>query len=186
MTKFRKPKELQRIETDSTEQNTQKESIPWKWLGYGVLATLIGTVLAFFWVKNSLTGPIEVLGTQPTAAIIYLTAPPSAVPTETAIVKTPTPVPTFTPIPTPDTAVAPDNLTIGFYALVSNTDGLGVTVRGGPNRSNVRLIVAEEDALVLVTDGPVEDFDFTWWQILLEDGTEGWAVEIFLLPAAGP
>jgi hypothetical protein len=95
-------------------------------------------------------------------------------------------VPTFTPIPTPDNALAPEEITVGFYAVVANTDGTGVRVRGGPSVSNISLLVVPEETFVLVTDGPTENDGFLWWQVQLEDGTEGWAAGDFLLPAAAP
>jgi hypothetical protein len=95
-------------------------------------------------------------------------------------------VPTFTPIPTPDNAIAPDVIAVGFYAVVANTDGTGVRVRGGPSVSNISLLVVPEETFVLVTDGPTENDGFLWWQVQLEDGTEGWAAGDFLLPAAAP
>ena len=101
---------------------------------------------------------------------------------------TPSPIPTFTPIPTPDTAVAPPEITVGFYALVANTDGFGINLRGGPSTSNAQIQVVDEGTLVLVIGGPEADEanNRLWWQLQLEDGTEGWSVGEFLVPAAGP
>ncbi len=77
-------------------------------------------------------------------------------------------------MPTPDVAVAPDQITVGYYVRVVNTQNIGVTVRGGPSTDNVRILVAPEETLMLVIAGPTENDDFTWWQVQLEDGTEGW------------
>lgn len=163
-----------------------REPVPWLWLGAGVVVTLVGVALATWMVTRMLARPpLEVAGgVEPT--IIVLTAPPTEIPSPTPVRPTPSPVPTFTPIPTPDTAVAPPELTIGFYAVVANTDGVGVTVRGGPSTSNVALLIADEGAYGLVLDGPAEGSGFTWWQIQLEDGTEGWVAGDFLEPAAQP
>lgn len=139
------------------------------------------------WLINSLLTrpPLETSGaSEPT--IIVLTAPPSPTPSATPPRLTPSPVPTFTPIPTPDTAVAPDQITIGFYAVVANTDGIGVTVRGGPSTSNTPLLIADEGTVLLVLDGPSEGSGFQWWQVQLEDGTEGWVAADFIEPAAAP
>jgi hypothetical protein len=95
-------------------------------------------------------------------------------------------MPTFTPIPTPDAAIAPPEITRDFYAVVANTDGLGVTVRGGPSTRNVALLVADEGTVLLILDGPEEGDNFSWWQVELVDGTEGWVAQDFLEPAAAP
>jgi hypothetical protein len=107
-------------------------------------------------------------------------------PTATQAVVLPTVVPTFTPIPTPDNATAPDELTAGFYAQVANTEGTGVRMRGGPSVNNISLLVVPEDTVALVIGGPTENDGFLWWQLQLEDGTEGWAAGDFLIPAAAP
>jgi hypothetical protein len=83
-------------------------------------------------------------------------------------------------------AVAPVEITVGYYARVINTEGIGVTVRGGPSTDNVRVLVAPEETLLLVIAGPTENGDFVWWQVRLEDGTEGWVAGQFLEPAAAP
>lgn len=161
-------------------------SIPWAWLLAGLLVTLIGLALLAWWATNSLLAPPDEGVAVVAPTIIRLTAPAQPTVTATRPGATRTPIPTFTPIPTPDNAVAPETLTPGFYAAVANTDGLGVTVRGGPSIQNVALTVADEGQVVLVLDGPVEADNFAWWQIQLQDGTEGWAVANYLEPAAAP
>lgn len=162
-----------------------QEPIPWRWLGLGVIVTIVSIVAALALVNALLDRPpLEAAPVEPT--LIILTAPPSAVPSPTSPLPTPSPIPTFTPIPTPDTAVAPPEVTVGFYAIVVNTDGFGVTVRGGPSTSNAQITVADEEALLLVIGGPEADNERLWWQVQLEDGAEGWAAGDFLAPAAGP
>lgn len=159
--------------------------MPWVWLGLGALLTLFicgaAALLAARWLSTppATQGPLE-------PVIIVLTAPPSATPAPTSPPQPPTPIPTFTPIPTPDTAVAPSELRAGFYAEVANTDDLGVTIRGGPSTRNVVVTVAEEGTPLFVIDGPTEAEDFLWWNVRLENGLEGWAVQNFLIPAAAP
>ncbi|WP_420627736.1 SH3 domain-containing protein [Candidatus Leptofilum sp.] len=167
-------------------QDTQAP-IPWRWLGLGLIVTIISIGLSLALVNSLLarppleTAPIE-------STLIILTAPPSPIPSPTSPLPTPSPIPTFTPIPTPDTAVAPPEITVGFYAQVANTDGFGVTLRGGPSTSNAQITVVDEESLVLVIGGPEPDEanNRLWWQIQLDDGTEGWAAGDFLIPAAGP
>lgn len=167
------------------QADESKEPIPWRWLGLGVLVTLIGIGLALGLINSFLSRePLPVTPLSPT--LIVLTAPPSVVPTPTPRLATPTTVPTLTPIPTPDVAVAPDEITIGFYAEVANTEGFGVTIRGGPSTNNVAITVAEEGAIVLTLDGPVEGNGYLWWQVRLSDGVEGWAAADFLAPSSAP
>lgn len=167
-------------------EQPEREPIPWKWLGMGLLFSVVACLAALLLVNLFLTRaqPTSVGATEPT--VIVLTAPPSPTIDVTGSAVPPTPMPTFTPIPTPDAAVAPEEITSGFYAVVANTDGLGVTVRGGPSTQNVALLVAEEGTVMLVLDGPQEGDGFNWWQVELVDGTEGWVAENFLEPAPAP
>lgn len=162
-----------------------REPIPWRWFALGLLVTIIGLGLAFSLIDTFLNRePLPVTPLSPT--LIVLTAPPSAVPTSTPVRPTPTTIPTLTPIPTPDVAVPPEEVKPGFYASVANTEGFGVTIRGGPSTNNVALTVAEEGTVLFVIDGPAEGNSFLWWKVRLEDGTEGWAAAEFLAPAAAP
>ncbi len=164
-----------------------QEPPPWRYLVLGVIVTVVSLILALA-LANALLArpPLEVAPVQPT--LIILTAPPSPVPSVTAVLPTPSPIPTFTPIPTPDTAQAPPEVTVGYYALVAGTEGAGVTVRGGPSTSNARITVADEGALLVVIGGPQVDEPNSriWWQVELADGTQGWVVGDFLQPAAAP
>lgn len=164
---------------------TEKEPVPWVWLGGGVLITLIGFSLSILLLRSFLLRePLAVNPIEPT--VIILTAPPSPTWTPLSAVAAPTVQPTFTPVPTPDIAVAPETITVGYYAQVVNTDNVGVTVRGGPSTSNAPLTVANEGIVLLVLDGPVEANEFLWWQIRLPDGTEGWVAGDFIEPVAAP
>lgn len=151
----------------------------------GVVIAIVGVVIALVIMNALLRRPPLVAEALP-PTVIVLTAPPSPPPTETPAASPPTPIPTFTPIPTPDTAVAPPEITVGFYAEVANTSGFGVTVRGGPSTSNQPVVVATEGTVLLVIGGPQEANDFLWWQVELEDGTQGWAAGDFLIPAVAP
>lgn len=166
-------------------RNDNQEPIPWLWLGLGVVVTIIGLGIAYGIIVTALSrDPLPVAPIEPT--IIVLTAPPSPMPTATQILPTPTVLATATAVATPDYNLVPEELTIEFYAEVANTDNVGVTVRGGPSTNNARVTVAPEGAVVLVLDGPEEANDFLWWHIQMEDGTDGWAVSNYLIPAARP
>ncbi|MEM7029042.1 MAG: SH3 domain-containing protein [Chloroflexota bacterium] len=95
---------------------------------------------------------------------------------------TPTPPPTDTPAPaTPD-------IEVNGFVRVLGTEGIGVSLRAGPGRNNARVGIAEEDEAItlLVIDGPRTDEnleDFIWWFVRHPDGTEGWVVQDFIVPA---
>ncbi len=177
--------ELDSAPETGAEEANGREPIPWAWFGLGLLLTVLACAGAAILARGWLMAPPQEQGpVEP--VIIVLTAPPSATPEPTSRPQAPTPIPTFTPIPTPDTAVAPSELRAGFYAEVANTDDLGVTVRGGPSTRNVVVTVAEEGTPLFIIGGPTEAEDFLWWNIRLDNGLEGWAVQNFLIPAAAP
>lgn len=161
------------------------EPFPWLWFGLGLAVTGVGIVLALSLVNVLLARePLETSVAPPT--VIRLTAPPRAEPSPTTALPTPTPIPTLTPAPTRDLASPPDEVTLGYYAEVSGTGEAGLTIRGGPSTDNVRVQRAAEGTLMLIIGGPEEGGDYTWWEVRLLDGTEGWAAEDFLAPVAAP
>jgi hypothetical protein len=173
--------EYQRRDPDVDE----RQPIPWKWLGLGVLVTLVGLgaaalILGYFLFREPLPAPV------PGPEIIRLTAPPGNPATATPLLPTATALPTLTPPPTPDLSIAPEAITVGYYAAVANTDNVGVSLRGGPSTDNIRLELVPEGTALLVIGGPEEGSGLIWWQVRLEDGTEGWAAGDFLIPAAAP
>lgn len=161
-------------------------SVPWLWLGLGVIVSLAGLAAAVFWLGNYLTQPPEESAAVPVPTIIRLTAPPEPTSTATVLAPTPTVLPTVTPVPTIDASIIPPELTAGYYASVVNTDGVGVTVRNGPNTSNTPLTVAAEGSILLVLEGPTEGGSYRWWRVRMSDGMEGWVAGDFLAPSAAP
>jgi len=77
-------------------------------------------------------------------------------------------------------------LTVGYYARVGDTGGVGVTVRNGPSTRNLPVTVAAEGSSLLILDGPTAGGDYDWWQVRMPNGTEGWAAGVFLVPSAAP
>ncbi|CUS02171.2 protein of unknown function [Candidatus Promineifilum breve] len=174
-----------KVNESGRREQSDARPVPWLWLGLGSLVTVIGLGLLAWLLGNYLVQPpAEVAAGVPT--IIRLTAP--VVPTATQSVNpaTPTVAPTATTAATPDLSVAPPEITVGYYAEVVETGGVGVTVRNGPNTSNLPVTVAGEGSAVLVLEGPTPGGEYQWWRIRLPDGTEGWAAGDFLVPAAQP
>ncbi len=159
---------------------------PWLWLGMGVVVTILSVLVALTILNRFLAVPPLTVAGLPTPTILFLTAPPNPTATVTPLLPTPSPIPTLTPIPTPDLRTPPPQVTVGYYARVANTADLGVTVRGGPNTTNLPLGVVAEGTTLLVIGGPREGGEFIWWQVQLADETQGWVAGDFLLPAASP
>lgn len=170
------------------QRQDNQEPVPWMWLGMGAVVTVVAIAAAFFLARGFLLRPPLDVGTLPEPTVIRLTAPPSPTASATAPFPTPTTLPTFTPVPTPDIAVAPEEVTVGYYAAVQGTGEFGLTVRGGPSTNNVVITTAVEQSLLFVFGGPEADAleDRLWWQVRLQDGTEGWVAGDFLVPAAAP
>jgi hypothetical protein len=191
MARYQRPPDPRDRQTDLTparprrQRQDSREPVPWLWLGMGILVTLAGIALALALVTAFLVRePLAV--TLPTPTIIRLTAPPSPIPSPTSLQPTPTTIPTLTPLPTADLRTPPPVLTIGYYAQVVNTQGIGVSVRAGPSTDNIRLFLAPEGMVALVTGGPTEGGSFNWWQVRLPNGTEGWVAADFLAPVGAP
>ncbi len=160
--------------------------MPWVWLGLGVLTTIIGLSVLIWSLSNYLTQPPDETSVSSGPTVIQLAAPtlPAAIaPTSP---PTPTVAPTATSIATPDLSIAPPELTAGYYAQVTDTGGIGVTVRNGPSTSNQPVGVAGEGTVVLVIEGPTPGGEYEWWRIQTADGTSGWAAGDFLRPSAAP
>ena len=177
---------LRKSTTPSHSSEPAQRAKPWLWLGLGTLITVIGLALILWALAGFLSQPPEQTsaGLEPT--IIRLTAPPVPTATVAVFVAPPTAAPTATSQPTPDLSVAPSQVTAGYYASVVETDGVGVTVRNGPNTSNAPITVAGENSTVLVIEGPTPGVSYQWWRVRLPDGTEGWVAGDFLSPAAAP
>lgn len=169
-----------------SDRNSEQRQVPWLWVGLGSVVTLIGVIILMWFLGNFLTKPPENTSAVFEPTIIRLTAPP--VPTATISLNpaTPTIAPTATTAATPDLSVAPPEIMTGYYAQVVETGGVGVTVRNGPNTSNLPVTVAAEGSVLLILEGPTAGGEYEWWRVRLTNGTEGWVVENFLIPSPAP
>jgi len=151
----------------------------------GILITVLGVALTYKMVSGFLEReplPLHL----PTPTILRLTAPPSEPLQTTSQAPTATTIPTFTPLSTPDLSIAPQSITVGYYAQVINTDSIGVSLRGGPSTDNIRIQLLPEGTVMLVVGGPEVGGDFTWWQVQLETAEKGWIAGEFLTPSSSP
>ena len=157
-----------------------------RWIGLGTGLTIVGLIVAGIMLANYLTevpgGNLQASG--PT--IIQLTAPPAPTAEQASAPSAPTVAPTATTAPTPDLSIAPAEVTAGYYAIVVETGGVGVTVRNGPSTSNIPVVVSGEGSVLFVIEGPTPGGDYQWWLVRLPDGTEGWVAGDFLAPSAAP
>lgn len=189
MARYQKPPDPRESQLRPRRSRRQRgdndESFPWLWFGLGILVTAISLVAALALV-NALLARQPLATTLPTPTILRLTAPPTPEASATMVQATPTPIPTLTPVPTLDLSTPPDEISVGYYAAVSGTGDAGLTIRGGPSTDNVRIMRAPEGTLMVVIGGPEPAGEFTWWQVRLLDGTEGWVAGEFLAPAAAP
>ena len=76
------------------------------------------------------------------------------------------------PLPT-----LPYQFVLGAELLVNVLDGEELNFRSQPSLNGEILRRLPHETPVTLLDGPRFANDFTWWQIQLEDGTVGWAVD---------
>ncbi|MEM8859021.1 MAG: hypothetical protein AAGD96_11910 [Chloroflexota bacterium] len=172
------------MNSESTETVSWANS-PLLWLLAGIVFTVGAVLFGFFMLTQMFEPPndeLNAIALQPT--IIRLTAPPTAIPTETPIIPTPTSIPTFTPSPTPNLLIAPEEVTSGFFAEVANT--AAVNFRNGFGSSNAIISILDEGTVALVIDGPVDADGFSWWNLELEDSSKGWVAGEYLVPSGEP
>lgn len=197
------------------EEETEDVGFPIVWVLIGGLAALLTIGLVALGLVRLFTRPATTAATPPTPVVVEspvaggaetpAVALETAVPTEELQLvptftpttpPTPTPIPpTPTPLlPTP-TPTLPTEIRVGGYVRIVNTEGAGLSLRAGPARSTARLVVAAENTVLPVLDGPRDDQDgekdaagalYQWWYLRNTDGSEGWGRADFLEPAPPP
>ncbi|MGQ9794649.1 MAG: SH3 domain-containing protein [Anaerolineae bacterium] len=198
------------------EEETEDVGFPIVWVLIGGLAALLTIGLVALGLVRLFTRPVTTAATTPTPAVaesvrtegvetpavVLETSAPTEearlVPTFTPTIALPTPTP-IPPTPTPPlptlTPTLPTEIRVGGYVRVVNTEGAGLSLRAGPARSTARLVVAAENTVLPVLDGPQDDQDgerdetgalYQWWYLRNTDGSEGWGRADFLEPAPPP
>ena len=86
-------------------------------------------------------------------------------------------------LPTPTTAPAVSGSATPDWprAVVTNTQGIGLTVRAAPGGAELA-IVPDGTILALLPDEPQDVNGYRWHKILLPDGRQGWAAADFFTP----
>jgi hypothetical protein len=80
--------------------------------------------------------------------------------------------------------IPPGMIGIGIYVQVTGTDGSGLRMRAEPGTSGEVRFVAMDAEAFLVIGGPVEQDEYTWWQLEApyDKNRTGWSVDAFLSP----
>lgn len=146
---------------------------------FSVVAALIvaGLLFLLVYVLVLMVGNTNSQGSQaqPSQAITVIPAP-----TETPIIRLPTPATT----PTTEAAnwLPSGVIGVGAYVKVERTEGAGLRMRTEASTSaDVRFIAMDEEVF-LVIGGPVQANNYTWWQIEApyDKNRSGWSVDSFL------
>ena len=136
------------------------------------LVVLLG--VSAWWGVRALLLPSA---STPTPAAIWTPAPLASP------VLSPTPVPTVAvgvPLATATPAPAAGAIGVGQRVRVAGTDQEGIRLRSEPGVDYATLVIVEEGVELDVLDGPQEADGYLWWQLEMDDGTVGWAVEDYL------
>jgi hypothetical protein len=159
-------------------------------------------------MKNVLTGKVliaalVIASVLLCASLVYIlvrrpaAAAPDLVPASAALTVIPaatstphTLPPMLTPIPPtaiPSPTPAPGQIAIGVYVQVT-TGGGALRVRAEPGLSTAPLFLAFDSEVFLVTNGPKQVDDYTWWYLTAsyDASRAGWAVQDYLTAIPSP
>jgi hypothetical protein len=148
----------------------------WTWLvgvSLAVVAILIGWTAMVAWplpMPRATTAPLFTVLPPPSLTPVVPTAAPN---NETATAIPPTPLPGF--------------FGVGGTVSVVGTGRDGLRLRETPSISGRILLLALENEVFLVRDGPRESDGYTWWYLegLVDQSRKGWGVQNYLAPG-GP
>jgi hypothetical protein len=148
----------------------------WTWLVAVILA--VGAILIGWAVIVAWPLPTPSAGAQPLFTVL---PPPSLTPPQTVVIPADE---TATPIaPTP----LPGFIGVGGTVSVVGTGRDGLRLRDTPSLGGRILLVALDNEVFVVRDGPRESDGYTWWYLegLIDQSRKGWGVQNYLAPA-GP
>ncbi len=98
----------------------------------------------------------------------------------------PVEVPTLEPVPVVEEVVEDPNPTGGFVVggqvKVTGTENSGVNMREGTGLTFAIVELLTDETVIEIIGGPTEADGYTWWQVRLADGQEGWLVQDFIAP----
>jgi hypothetical protein len=140
-----------------------------------VIAAILSAGLLIFQLVRSAGGnPLEETISFSTLTPTLTATPDTPTPTATRDApQTATPRPSLTPSPTVDALPT---------MYIGNTNFQGVNLREEPSASGRILAKLINATVVYLLDEPTVQADgYTWQKVRLEDGTEGWVANIFLV-----
>lgn len=146
-------------------------------IGFGV-ALLIATLLLLSWTRSP-----QAISGAPTAVITVI-----ALPAATPILPTPTLLETEIPVATDFPPPPPGDIVVNAYVKVVGTGGDGLRLRTGPGLDRDVRLLAIEDEVFLVQEGPQQADGYSWWYLVgpFDDSRHGWAVANFLRVVQNP
>ena len=162
----------------------KRSSPPWLWIGLGAIVTVLAIAVAVLWVRLLLDIPEAT--SEPTPTVIVQTAVPTS-PPPTATMAGASPAEPTLPAEAADQPVATDVPTpipegeIGVGLSVTVVAGDGLFLRAQPDSAGDNILTLMPEGTVLeVIGGPEDDGDLVWWQLRMDDGTEGWGAGQYL------
>ncbi len=162
----------------------KRSSPPWLWIGLGAIVTVLAIAVAVLWVRLLLDIPEA--EDEPTPTVVVRTAVPT-LPPPTATVAGDSPgeptLPAETidqPVATsePTSAVPEGEIAVGVSVIVAAESGL--FLRSQPEIGENALTLMQDGEPLQVIGGPSDDGELVWWQLQMDDGTEGWAAGDYL------
>lgn len=168
------------------ERTHRRRGIDLTSTGFRIAATLVIVALVLLLISLVVRpgSDEEVLDPVPTQDNTAQNEQPNELATFTPG-PTSTPPPLDEPTPGPTQAAEPGSgsgLTVNGAARVTGTGGAGVNLRSAAGTSAPIVQIVGDDTGMTLLEGPTEADGFTWWRVRLDDGTEGWLVQDFLVP----
>lgn len=148
-----------------------------------IVVGLMALIISYF-MRSPTDEPIVDAGIEPTEIQITMEATwtPELVPELATVTPEPSstpPPPEPTPEPTPE---ALNILAVGGNATVTGTGTDGVNMRQGNGVSYPVVETLADGTVFELIGGPNEADGYSWWQIRLDNGTEGWVAQDFIAP----
>jgi hypothetical protein len=154
-------------------------------LGVGALAAVIILLVVAFVFSRGSAEPAP----SPTAEVVTPTATLIPRPTATTLAAPTATTGAGTAEGVVPTAPPTDTIAVGGYVRIAAQAGL--SFRQTPSTNGALVVILDAGTVLEVIGGPQEADGYTWWQMRLDDGREGWSAagsgeDVFLAPAPAP
>lgn len=149
-----------------------------------IVVGLMALIISYF-MRSPAEEPLAEIGIE-TPEVQITIEPTWTIELPAQELATVTPEPTSTPPPpepTPEpTPEPPASLAVGGSASVTGTGTDGVNMRQGSGIDFPVIETLAEGTVFEVIGGPSDADGYSWWQVRLDNGSEGWVVENFIAP----